>query len=83
MRKGEIACYKQFLLSSQCFPQLYISEHQNVALCGNGLNTVPNNYVRENSLLLGRSGTKHLGVLGSNLDQILYFCQAFIHLFLC
>ena len=24
MRKGEIACYKQFLLFSQCFPQLYI-----------------------------------------------------------
>ena len=23
-RKGEIACYKQFLLFSQCFPQLYI-----------------------------------------------------------
>ena len=33
MRKGEIACYKQFLLFSQCFPQLYISLlHQNVAL---------------------------------------------------
>ena len=24
MRKGEIACYKQFLLFLQCFPQLYI-----------------------------------------------------------
>ena len=24
MRKAEIACYKQFLLFSQCFPQLYI-----------------------------------------------------------
>ena len=24
MRKTEIACYKQFLLFSQCFPQLYI-----------------------------------------------------------
>ena len=24
MRKGEIACEKQFLLYSQCFPQLYI-----------------------------------------------------------
>ena len=24
MRKGEIAWYKQFLLFSQCFPQLYI-----------------------------------------------------------
>ena len=23
MRKGEIACYKQFLLFSQCFPQLH------------------------------------------------------------
>ena len=23
VRKGEIACYKQFLLFSQCFPQLY------------------------------------------------------------
>ena len=24
VRKGEIACYKQFLLLSQCFPKLYI-----------------------------------------------------------
>ena len=24
VRKGEIACYKQFLLLSKCFPQLYI-----------------------------------------------------------
>ena len=24
MRKREIACYKQFFLFSQCFPQLYI-----------------------------------------------------------
>ena len=23
VRKGEIACYKQFLFFSQCFPQLY------------------------------------------------------------
>ena len=23
-RKGEIACYKQFLLFSQCFAQLYV-----------------------------------------------------------
>ena len=38
VRKGEIACYKQFLLFSQCFPQLYILVCQNVLLCGNGLN---------------------------------------------
>ena len=31
MRKGEIACYKQFLLFSQCFPQLYIFS---VSKCG-------------------------------------------------
>ena len=24
VRKGEIACYKQILLFSQCFPQTYI-----------------------------------------------------------
>ena len=24
VRKGEIACYKQFILFSQCFPELYI-----------------------------------------------------------
>ena len=33
--KGEIACYKQFLLFSQCFLQLLV--RQNVALSGNGL----------------------------------------------
>ena len=37
MRKGEIACYKQYLLFSQCFTQLYIFNASNVALCGNGL----------------------------------------------
>ena len=31
MRKGEITCYKQFLLFSQCFPQLYIIS---VSKCG-------------------------------------------------
>ena len=32
--KGEIACYKQFLLFAQFFPQLYTFR---AALCGNGL----------------------------------------------
>ena len=36
MRKGEIACYKQSLLFSQCFPHISLLR-QNVALCGNGL----------------------------------------------
>ena len=37
VRKEEIACCKQFLLFSQCFPQLYIWVCQNAALCGNGI----------------------------------------------
>ena len=37
VRKGEIACHKQFLHFSQCFPQLYIFSAQNVVMCGNGL----------------------------------------------
>ena len=37
VRKGEIACYKQFLLFSQCFLQLYILSVSNAALCGGGL----------------------------------------------
>ena len=37
VRKGGIACYKQFLLFSYVF-HCYISlVHQNVALCSNGL----------------------------------------------
>ena len=31
VRKGKIACYKQFLLFLQCFPQLYIFS---VSKCG-------------------------------------------------
>ena len=31
VKKGEIDCYKQYLLFSQCFPQLYIL---NVLICG-------------------------------------------------
>ena len=39
VKKEEIACYQQFLLFSQCFPQWYISlVRQNVALSGNRLN---------------------------------------------
>ena len=38
MRKVGIACYKQFLLFSQCFPQLYIFSASNVVFFGNGLN---------------------------------------------
>ena len=38
VRKGDIACYKRFLLFSQCFPHLYISlVCQSVPLCGNRL----------------------------------------------
>ena len=37
VRKGEIACYKQFLLFSQCFLQLISLVRQNVTLSGNGL----------------------------------------------
>ena len=41
MRKGEIACYKQFFPFSLCFSQLYISlVCQRAALCGNGLTLV-------------------------------------------
>ena len=32
VRKGEIACYKQFLLFSQCFPLLHIFS---ASKCGN------------------------------------------------
>ena len=36
VRKGEIACYKQFLLFSQCFPQLYIFSASKCGIvCGN------------------------------------------------
>ena len=37
VRKGEIAYYNQFLLFSQCFPELYIFSASNAASCGNGL----------------------------------------------
>ena len=41
MRKGEIACYKQFLLFSNCFPQLYIFS---ASKCGNGLTLQKQNF---------------------------------------
>ena len=50
VRKGEIACYKQFLLFSQSFLQLYISLlHQNAALCGIGLSIMVNQEEIENA----------------------------------
>ena len=33
VRKGEIACDKQFLLFSQCFPHIYIFSASNVDFC--------------------------------------------------
>ena len=41
VRKGEIACYKQFLLFLR-FPQLYIFSASKCGLCGNGLNKKKN-----------------------------------------
>ena len=37
VRKGEIACYKQFLLFSQCFHSCISLVRKTAALCGNGL----------------------------------------------
>ena len=55
MRKGEIACYKRFLLFSQCFPQLYIISASNVVLCGNSL---PNDNILEKFKLKGIADNK-------------------------
>ena len=35
VKKGEIACYEQFLLFSQCLPHLHVFSASK--LCGNGL----------------------------------------------
>ena len=48
VRKGEIACYKQFLLFSQCFHTYLSLVRQNAALCGMGITlsqTSPGFYV--------------------------------------
>ena len=37
VRKGEIARYKQCLLFSKCFPQLYIFSVSKCGIAGNGL----------------------------------------------
>ena len=37
MRKGEIACYKQFSFSHNIFHSYISLIHQNAALCGHGL----------------------------------------------
>ena len=53
MRKGEIACYKQFLLISPCFPYTCISlVRQNVALCGNGLNSYLKTLWKKDNMLV-------------------------------
>ena len=40
VRKGEIACYKQFLPISECFLQYVSFVRQNAVLCGNRFNAV-------------------------------------------
>ena len=41
VRKREITCYKQFLLFSQYFPQLYSFNASKCGIVGNGLNSIP------------------------------------------
>ena len=42
VRKGEIACYKQFLLFSQCCPQLYIFSASKCGIVWKGVNPFQN-----------------------------------------
>ena len=66
---GGAKCYGRPLLQTWPFPDL---------------NTIPNNCVRENSLYLSGYGIDFSSRRpGSNPVRILYFCHAFIHLFLC
>ena len=58
MRKGEIACYNQFLLFSQCFQDLISLVHQNAILCGNGLNLVDHEFSTSFSQEKGREWLK-------------------------
>ena len=41
VRKGEIACHKQFLLFSQCFPQLYIFSASKCGIVWSWVNLLP------------------------------------------
>ena len=53
VRKGEIAWYKQFLLFSQCFPQLYIfSASKCVIVGGNVLKYTSIATRRNNSIII-------------------------------
>ena len=57
VREGEIACYKQFLFFSHNVFYSYMSlMRQNLALCGNGLNTTSHNGVSENTFQLSGYG---------------------------
>ena len=42
VRKGEITCYKQFLLFSQCFPQLYIFSESKCGIMWYWINSLTN-----------------------------------------
>ena len=44
VRKGEIASYKQFLLFSPCFPQLYIVSVSKCGIVWYGINFVSDNF---------------------------------------
>ena len=61
VRKGEIACDKQFLLFSQCFTHLYIFSASNAALCGNGL--------KISVMSFSKGLTLHITVLSFNNSQ--------------
>ena len=50
VRKGEVACYKQFLLFSQCFLQLYIFGVSKYGIVWQWLN-IPASALTETSIL--------------------------------
>ena len=83
--KGEIARYEQFLLFPKHFQKTFTADRRkNLGLCRKGLDTISNKCDRENSLYsLAMLYAFPRGVLGSNPTRSLYFCHAFVHLFLC
>ena len=83
MRKGEIACYKQFLLFSQCFNSYISLMHQNAALCGNGSNLLPHyrNFQQPCKTLVASIFTFSNSIFCPIIDNLHHFTTFVVHKF--
>ena len=77
MRKGEIACNKQFLLFSQCFPQLYIFSASKCGIVWQWINNLQAEIARQYSTNYVFTTNQ---LINQSINQSIKFMVQIIHI---